>query len=120
MSANNNTVSISKNVEKKPTDIARVAPKEAPLATPKVYGLANGFLNIAWKTKPEIARLAPTKKASIVLGALNFQKIRDSLESTAAENILDKLYIFDPKKGLNPRIKIVNKIQINRLSLLLI
>ena len=44
------------------------APKEAALAIPRVYGVANGFENIDWKMSPADDKTAPTTNPSKTRG----------------------------------------------------
>ena len=46
------------------------APKEAPLDTPRVKGVASGFRNIAWNAIPLTARAAPARNEGQTPGIL--------------------------------------------------
>ena len=52
-----------------------VAPKAAPADTPNVNGETSGFRNIAWKTSPPNAKMAPAINATMVRGMRIFQKM---------------------------------------------
>jgi len=49
--------------------IPSTAPKEAPVATPSVSGVASGFENSAWKAAPATLKPAPASNASSMRGS---------------------------------------------------
>ena len=52
----------------KPRRMARAAPKEAPLATPSVSGVASGLAKKLWKAAPAQASPAPPSSAIRIRG----------------------------------------------------
>mgnify|MGYP007005251024 CR=1 FL=1 len=50
-----------KNEKWNPLQTARAAPREAPLETPRVNGVARGLRKRAWNAIPQTAREAPAR-----------------------------------------------------------
>ena len=90
-----------------PKTITSIAPNEPPAETPKVKGVAKGFLNKACKTTPDVASAAPTRAPAITRGVRAINNIWASIFSEKGISKLNaefKLIDVEPTKGASTQI----------------
>ncbi len=68
-------------------EIASVAPRPAPAATPSRYGSASGLWKTPWYVAPAIASIPPTSAASTTRGTRSSQRIASSVAPSGEESI---------------------------------
>ncbi len=81
---------------------ASIAPSAAPADTPRVNGVASGFLSSACSTTPEAASAEPTRAPASTRGRRATKKICASAFSangTEASNTRRKSIVVDPTSG---------------------